>query len=51
MIYIIFLNFVFSGADNRDDAEGVPPPLEDTESDSSDSDTPLALYAHKMKKI
>lgn len=40
-----------TGADNRDDAEAVPPHHEDTDSDSSDSDTPLALYAQKMKKI
>ncbi|XP_052692723.1 uncharacterized protein LOC128171000 [Crassostrea angulata] len=40
-----------TGADNRDDAEAVPPHHEETDSDSSDSDTPLALYAQKMKKI
>lgn len=38
VIYIFF--FVLSGADKRDDAEAVPPHHEDTDSDSSDSDTP-----------
>lgn len=48
-IYVFY--FVLSGADNRDDAEALPPPQEDNESESSDNDTPLALYAQNMKKI